>query len=245
MNSKFLIFSTIAVVLSFIGGFFLANALNRSEISDLKAEISKYKGSQQAVEESGNENVLTDEEISQKIEEADSKPENIDYQKDLAIGLYRYATMKQEVKWLPDVARMMTRVYEKNPKDFNTAAVLGSIYFDIGTGKSDNESLKKAREFYQKALEIKPKEIEVQTDLGVTYLFSTPPEPDKAIVEFQKSLQINPKHEKTLQNMIQAKIATGKVSEAEGFLQKLKEVNPKNEAISELTEKIEQTKTKK
>ncbi|HRH43981.1 MAG TPA: tetratricopeptide repeat protein [Pyrinomonadaceae bacterium] len=245
MNSKFLIFSTIAVVLSFIGGFFLANALNRSEISDLKSEISKYKGSQQAVEESGNENVLTDEEISQKIEEADSKPENIDYQKDLAIGLYRYATMKQEVKWLPDVARMMTRVYEKNPKDFNTAAVLGSIYFDIGTGKSDNESLKKAREFYQKALEIKPKEIEVQTDLGVTYLFSTPPEPDKAIVEFQKSLQINPKHEKTLQNMIQAKIATGKVSEAEGFLQKLKEVNPKNEAISELTEKIEQTKTKK
>lgn len=245
MNAKSLIISTIAVVLSFIGGFFLANALNRSEISALQAEISKYKGSQQAVSEAGNENVLTDEEVSQKIQEADSKPENIDYQKDLALGLYRYATMKQEVKWLPDVARLMTRVYEKNPKDFNTAAVLGSIYFDIGTSKSDNESLKKARDFYQKALEIKPKEIEVQTDLGATYLLSTPSEPEKAIAEFQKSLQINPKHEKALQNMIQAKIAIGKISEAEGFLQKLKEINSNNEAISELTEKLEQAKTKK
>ncbi|MBX7170119.1 MAG: tetratricopeptide repeat protein [Pyrinomonadaceae bacterium] len=245
MKGKSLIILIIAILISFAGGFFLANSLNRNEITGLQSEVSRLKNLQPKASENTTENTLTDEEIQQKIRDADEKPDNIDYQKDLAIGLYRYSTMKQDPKWLPDVARMMTRVYEKNPKDFDTIIVLASLYFDIGENKGDNENLKKAREFYQKALEIKPKEIEVQTDLGLTYLLTDPPEPEKAIAEFQKSLQINPKHEKTLQNMIQAEIGAGKVSEAEKYLQKLKEVNPKNEEISDLVSKVEQAKTKK
>lgn len=242
MQKSSLIISIIAVILSFAGGFFLANSINKKEISALQNEVSKLKSNEQG---SNNQNTLTDEEIAQKIAEADKQPENIEFQKNLAIALYRYASMKQETKYLPDISRLMTRVYEKNPNEYDAIIFLGSVYFDLGAGKSDNESLKKAREFYQKALVIKPKEIEVQTDLGLTYLLSNPPEPDKAVAELQKSLQLNAKHEKTLQNMIQAKIGNGKTAEAEEFLQKLKEVNPTNEAIAELSAKVEQSKTKK
>ncbi len=245
MNKQSLIISIIAVILSFVGGFFLANSLNRNEISALQTEIGKLKTNQTNTPNSNQDQTLTDDEISQKISEADTKPDNVEFQKNLALALYRYVGMKQDYKWLPDVARLMTRVYQKNPKDFDTIAALGSIYFDLGASKSDNESFKTAREFYQKALEIKPQEIEIQTDLGLTYLLGNPSEPEKAITEFQKSLQINANHEKTLQNMIQAKTATGKIAEAESFLQKLKAINPTNEAISELSAKLEQAKIQK
>ena len=52
----------------------------------------------------------------------------------------------------------------------------------------------------------------------------------------------NPKHEKTLQNMAQAMIAAGKTKEAEDFINRLKEVNPNNVALKDLTSQLAQGK---
>lgn len=244
MNKKALIISLIAVVVSFIGGFILANALNRQEISALQAENGRLKNNPQNGNQE-NEATLSEDEIKQKIAEADQNPQNIDFQKNLAIALYRYANMKQESKWLPDVARILSRVVEHNPKDFNATASLGNIYFDIAQEKQDNETFKKSRELYKKALEIKPDDVETQTDLGLTYLMEKPADETNAISAFQKSLKIDPKNEKTLQNMIQAQIGVGNLPSAEQFLSKLKEINAANEAISELESKLTEKKNSK
>lgn len=237
MNKKSLIISVIAVVLSFIGGFILANALNRNEINSLQGELGRLKNSQPTSTEN-SETTLSEDEIRAKIAEADQNPQNIEFQKNLAIGLYRYANMKQESKWLPDVARILNRVVENNPKDFNAVASLANIYFDIANEKQDNNSFNKARELYKKALEVKPNDVETQTDLGLTYLMEKPADEKSAVAAFEKSLKIDPKHEKTLQNMIQAQIGIGNLTAAEQFLNRLKEVNPNNEAISELTTQL-------
>lgn len=244
MNKKALIISIIAIIISFIGGFILANALNRKEINDLQAELGRLKNTQQSVTETNSENSLSEDEIRQKIAEADQNPQNIEFQKSLAIALYRYASMKQEPKWLTDVARILNRVVDNNPKDFNAVTSLGNIYFDIAQDKQNNETYKKSREFYKKALEIKPDDVETQTDLGLTYLMENPADENNAIVAFQKSLKINPKHEKTLQNMIQAQIGIENLTAAEQFLNQLKEVNSNNEAILELTSQLLQKKNK-
>lgn len=234
----------------------MANALNRKELDDLRAENGRLKiASQNTNDENQDAPVLSDEEIQQKLNEADKNPENTEFQKNLAMALYRYAVMKRESKWLDDVKRLLTRVYEKNPKDYNTLVSLGNIYLDtalaisqsdiIETKADTNKNLEKAREFYLKALQINPKDEDVIVDLGLTYLNSQPPETDKAFGEFQKVLKINPKNQKALESIIKTLIRRGKLMEAENYLNKLKEINPGNEALADLQTSIEKEKNNK
>jgi tetratricopeptide (TPR) repeat protein len=243
MKTKVLLLSIVAVVMSFIGGFLLANALNRNDLNSLRAENERLKNNQSTASANETEDTLSDEEIKRKIAEADQNPNNFAFQKGLGLGLYRYATVKQDAKLLEEVERLLTRVNQINAKDFDVIVALGNINFDVGYFKKDNEKFRLAREFYQKALEQKPNDPDLRTDLGLTFFLITQPETDKAIAEFQKSLQANPKHEKTLQVMTDALLSQNKTSEAEKYLESLKEVNQMNEVLPELTAELAQRKS--
>ncbi len=216
----------------------LANALNRNEISNLQAENGRLKNVQNTAKQNDQELTLSSEEIDKKIAEADQNPENISFQKNLGIALYNYASMKQDAELLSEISRILTRAYNDNPKDADVAVTLGNIYFDIGYLKKINENFLKAREFYQKALEQKPNDANIRTDLGLTYFLVNPPETDQAITEFQKSLLVDSKHEKTLQVLTQALISQNKIAEAEKYLERLKQVNPNNQQLPEFNEQI-------
>ncbi|MGI9036576.1 MAG: tetratricopeptide repeat protein [Pyrinomonadaceae bacterium] len=248
MSKKFLWLSLVAVVISFAGGFLLANALNRLQIENLTAEIGSLKNAPPVEEEKDSPAVLTDQEIEQKIAAADKNPDDTETQKNLAFALYRYSTMTQQTKWLPDIARLLNRAAQKNPKDYNSLMTLGDIYFDLAQtaansnsadAKSDlNKNIQQSRSFYQKALAMNPNDAQMQTNLGATYLFANPPENEKAIAEFQKSLQTSPKNEKTLEFIIKALINNNKTGEAKNYFDKLKALNPKNEALPDLEARL-------
>jgi tetratricopeptide (TPR) repeat protein len=242
MKTKVLLLTTVAVLLSFAGGFLLANALNRNELNSLRGENERLKNTQAASRQNESENGLSDEEIREKIAEADRNPNNFAFQKGLGLALYRYATVKQDTKLLEEVARLLSRASELNSKDYDVIVALGNLYFDIGYYKKNNEDFQKAREFYQKALEQKPNDTDVRTDLGLTYFLTNPPETEKAVAEFQKSLGANDKHEKTLQVLTQALISQNKTAEAEKYLDLLREVNRDNENLPELTTQLAQSK---
>ena len=238
MGKKIFWISIAAVFVSFFGGFLLANALNRKEMNDIRAENARLKNAQNASPQANPEFSLSDEEIRQKIAQADQNPENISYQKNLGIALYRYAAMKQDGELLNEISRLLNRVYEKDPKDYDVIVTLGNIYFDLGYLKKDNENFQKSREFYQKALEQKPDDAGVRTDYGLTYFLEKPPQTDKAIAEFQKSLQINSKDERALEAITRALLSQNNTSEAGKYLTKLKEVNPGNQNLPELTNQL-------
>lgn len=242
MKGKVFGLTIIAVFLSFTGGFLLANALNRSELNALKAENERLKNVQKDAGESQSELTLDNEEIQKRIREADENPADIAFQKNLGIALYRYATIKKDTGLLNEVERLLARVYAADDKDYETLIALGNIYFDFGFLKKENDKFEKAREFYQKALNQKPNDVEVRTDYGLTYFFQTPPETDKAIQEFQKSLKENPKHEKTLQALTEALLSQNKIEEAERYFAKLKEVNKNNPALEELSVKLDKNR---
>lgn len=251
MNKKVFWLSIIGIFLSFAGGFLLANALNRKEMESLRAEVGRLKAAPQTAAENESAQPLTDEEIRGKIAEADRNPEKTEFQKNLAMALYRYANVKQETKWLDDIARLLTRVYEKNPKDFNTIVSLGNVYFDVsqigsaGENKADSEqNLVKARQLYQKGLEIKPNDTNVRTDLGITFLMSNPAENKKAIAEFQRVLRDDANDERALIGIVKAYTNLGKTKEAEEYLNKLKQINSGNEDLPELEAKIAEKKNK-
>ncbi|HEX8370986.1 MAG TPA: tetratricopeptide repeat protein [Pyrinomonadaceae bacterium] len=240
MNKKAIALSIIAVIISFIGGFLLANALNRQELNTLRAENAQLKNAQPQPADLN----LADEEIRKKIAEADRNPTDFEFQKNLAIGLYRYAGMKQDAKFLPEVARLLKRAHETNPQDYETIVGLGNVYLDLGQINKDNAAIEQSREFYRKALSIKKDDADVQNDLGLTYFFAAPPQAEKAIAEYEKALQMNPKHEKSVENLIRAHLSLGKVKEAENFLNKLKQIDSQNEALPDLEAQIAQSGNK-
>ncbi len=236
MDKRFLWLSLAAVAISFAGGFLLANALNRAELTALRSENERLKTDPSA---SGpNEAELTAEEIRSKISEADSNPGNFQFQKTLGLGLYRYAAMKKDTDLLSEAARLLDRASELQKEDHDVLIGLGNAYFDIGYFKKDNASFERSREFYQKALQKKPDDAETRTDLGLTYFLQEPPDDDKALTEFRKSLSIDPKHEKTLQFTIQTLLRQKKIEEAGTLLARLREVNPANETLAALAGQV-------
>ena len=242
MNQKIFWLSIAAVIVSFIGGFLLANALNRSELTALRGENERLKTSAGETTQNQSEFTLSDEEIKQRIREADNNPENYAFQKNLGLALYRYAAMKQNAELLAEVGRLLSRAYENNRKDYDVVVTLGNIYFDIGYFKKDNAQFEKSREYYAAALQIKPNDADVRTDLGLTYFLVDPPDNKKAISEFQKTLEINPQHEKTLQVLTQIYLNENNLTQAEKYLAKLKEVNGGNQYLAELETRFSQLK---
>ncbi len=230
--------SMLAVAISFIGGFLLANAFNKNELEMLRAENTRLKNSSSNSTEDNSELTLTDKEIRQKIAAADQNPTDLKFQKSLGTGLYNYAVMKKDVNLLKEVLRILNRVYEKNQNDYDLLVTLGNVYFDIGYAGKDNESLAKAREFYQKALEQKPSDFDTRTDYALTFYLQNPPEYEKAVVELKKSLQDNPKHQKALQFLIQTQIKQGNIQEAENYLAKLKDIDPKTPSLKDIQSQI-------
>ena len=240
MKNKSFWISIIAVIISFAGGFILANAFNRIELDALRAENARLKSEPEKSVENQSELALTETEIRQKIAEADQNPADFSFQKNLGLALYRYAAMKQDSIMLAEVEKILKRAYNLNEKDTEVAVALGNLQFDLGYIKKDNESFARAREYYSKVLEQNPKDVNVRTDYGLTFYLQNPPETEKAIAEFQKSLLENPKHAKTLQFLTQAMLQTGNTAEAEVYLAKLKEINPNTPNLAELQAQMAQ-----
>lgn len=233
MNKSYIWISILAVFVAFAGGFLIANSLNRTELLTLKAENERLKTSTPQNANS-NRQELTDEEIRQKIAEADQKPDDFNFQKGLGIGLYSWARANQNPQLLLDAERLLKRAYDKNPKDQDVLIVYGNTLFDIGFAKKDNGKFEQARKIYTEALAQQPKDADIQTDFGLTYFYETPPKDDKAIAELQKALAINPGHERSLQYMVEIYNRQNNAAEVQKYLAELRKVNPNNPVLSQM-----------
>ncbi|MFN2501312.1 MAG: tetratricopeptide repeat protein [Pyrinomonadaceae bacterium] len=238
MQSNSLLLVIIGLLIGFIGGFLLANTLNRSELNARLAEIAPANTAVKNQVGAMGEPPLTDAEIRSKIGEADKNPTNFGFQKDLGLALYRFAAMKQDIDILAEAARILERASSINPKDFDVLVSLGNAHFDIGFYRKDARSFETARQIYAKALVLKSGDPDVSTDLGLTYFLQDPPAYDRAERELQKVIANNPQHERSLQFLVQTLVKQGRVADAEKALARLKGINSANPAISDLTSQV-------
>ncbi len=237
MHRNTFAFVIVAAVGGFIAGFWLANSINRSAPQITPAANSVPQTGQNSNTE------LSQEEIRQKIAEADANPTNAAFQRDLGIGLYRYAAMQQDASLLADAARILERSDSLSPKDFDVLVALGNAHFDIGFYRKDAASFQKAREIYAQALTVKPNEPDVTTDLGLTYYLQEPPDLPKAAADLEKVPNLKPDHDRSMQFLVRVYLKQDRVQDAEKMLDRVKSVNPKNSAIAELTGLINDKKT--
>jgi tetratricopeptide (TPR) repeat protein len=233
MNTKITALSIIAVILSFFGGFYLANSLNRNELDALRADNERMKKTA-ADPSTPTDETLSVEEIRRKIAEADQIPGDLSYQRNLGLALYRYGAMKQDASLIADAARLLQRVFDGNPKDYDVLVALGNSYYDIAFFNKDWPAFDKARRYYAQALAQKSDDADVRTDLALSYYLVQPPELEKTAAELSKALEANPKHERALQFMTRTLIRQNKTEEAEKYLSRLREINPQTPSIDQV-----------
>jgi tetratricopeptide (TPR) repeat protein len=248
-----ILYSITGILLGFILGFFLANTIARRARDEASATAnSSTKQAQMAAQQAQQEQSsgggadsaapqVSEEQVRAVIAKTDAKPEDTTLQKNVGLALYQLALQTQEPRWLPDAARFVKRAYDADPKDHELTLALAEILFNIGQ-TSDPASFNEARTYYAKALEQKPDDVDARTDLGLTYYFANPSDPQRAIAEYRKSLALNPKHELTLQNLATALITTGNRDEAQKRIDELQSINPTNPALPNLRAQLAQSK---
>lgn len=87
--------------------------------------------------------------------------------------------------------KALTTVAEQQPTSPQPRVELGNLYFDA-------ERYTDAIKWYTDALKLAPNDVNVSTDLAVSYYYTN--QPDRALEQFQTSLKLDPKHTKTLLN---------------------------------------------
>jgi tetratricopeptide (TPR) repeat protein len=236
MSKENILFAIIGVLLGVIVGFMFATSLNRqtpqvrpaaapvmerapasAELPENHPPISADAGPETQAVDTGADAAL--------IERAAAAPDDFDAQMKAAEVHYRNRRFDEAID-------LLTRANHLRPDDRGTVVALGNANFDSGRYEA-------AEKWYTAALVKDPKDINVRTDLGLTFLVREPSDPDRAIQEFRRSLQVNPRHEQTLQNMTVALLKKGSYAEADSTLKKLAEVNPSNQSLEKLRSDLE------
>ncbi|MGH9949578.1 MAG: tetratricopeptide repeat protein [Pyrinomonadaceae bacterium] len=235
MTTKHYLIIALVGLVTFVAGFLVANRINRSEFDKIRGELENIKSQTQPQNAQQTASDLTSAEIDTKIAEADASPQNFNFQKGLGIALYRYGASKEDVSIIEKSIKLLERANSIDASDNDVLVALGNSHFDIGYFKKQNEAFVKGREYYEKVVNARPQDVELQTDLGLTYLLVQPPDLEKAASEFERSLAVDPKHEKTLQYYAQTLAKQGNTAKANEVIERLRAVNPQNPTIGELT----------
>ncbi|HEV2762174.1 MAG TPA: tetratricopeptide repeat protein [Pyrinomonadaceae bacterium] len=252
MNTQKLIYLAAGVLIGFAAGFIFTNGVNRKEHDRLRAEVAQLRGGNGGSganrrdggapapnSRGSSEQTLSDEEIRQKIAQADANPGDINFQRELSRGLFLYATNFERADLLPEIARLLKRAHDADASDEGVTVLLANTYFLMGQN-GDAAHFGEARTYYSKVLKSKPGDAYLHTALGLAYFYDRPSDPKSAIREFRRSLASDPRHEMGLQGLAAALIASGETEEASRRLEELQSVNPSNAALPDLRAQLAQ-----
>jgi tetratricopeptide (TPR) repeat protein len=151
-----------------------------------------------------------------------------DYNAQMTAGGINYKAQQYE-----DALEFFLKANQLKPDEVEPVIQLGNVNYDAGR-------LTAAEKWYTAALLKEPNNINVRTDLGLTFLLRQPPDNDRAIAEFRRSLELDPRHEQTLQNLVVALTHKGEREEAQATLKRLQAVNPDNAAIPKLQSDLQE-----
>jgi tetratricopeptide (TPR) repeat protein len=231
MNKENLLFGAVGLLAGLIIGFVATNSLNKGTISGSPAAEMKQNSNippgHPEIGGAGAKNGpagAMQPEVQEAIEKAKQSPDDFDAQ-------IKAGEMYYQIERFDDAIPLFKRASQLRPDDRELIVQLGNVNFDGG-------HYDEAEKWYSQALAKKADDVSVRTDLGLTFVFRDPPNYDRAIQEFNKSLETDPNHVQTLQNLTVAYTKKGDAAKAGSTLAKLEGVDPSNKAISKLREDI-------
>ena len=96
------------------------------------------------------------------------------------------------VEELAAIAGPMLVALKADPKNADNLIQLGNLYYD-------HRVYAESISYYKRALELRPKDVNVRTDLGTAYWYTG--DAKNAVAEYEKSLAVDPQHSATLMNL--------------------------------------------
>lgn len=253
VTTEKIIYLAIGLIGGFLIGFIFANSANLGEQESMRAELTRLRAGAAKGERAGSgsnnaglrgdatDAALSDEELRRAIANGDANPNDIEKQRKIGRGIYLYAMNTGKTTLLPDAVRLLRRAHKADPKDYETKVLLAEALFDAGQG-GDAALSAEARKYFAEALAMKPDDVNVRTELGLTYYFDRPPNPRRAIQEYRRALALDPRHEMTLQSIAAALIVSGETVEAQRRLDELQSVNSSNAALPNLRTQLAQVR---
>lgn len=227
MHKRTFIGTVIGLSAGLIIGFFGANSINRNvEPSVVKptSEIIVPEDLQTGAQTVPLANGGMSADVSATLEKAATEPMNFEAQMK-AGDLYRQIGLSEKAIgfYLIGLGLM--------PEDREANIVLANAYFD-------SMQFENAEVYYTKALELDPNDVNARTDLATTFVLRQPPNYERAIAEFERSLTIDAKHEATLYNLGVAYFRKGETDKAKSILKRLEEINPSTQMVAKLREHL-------
>jgi tetratricopeptide (TPR) repeat protein len=224
MSKDNILFSIIGVLLGFIIGFMFANNANQQGMKPRAPVAAASPGSLPPDHPQLPSNAVADQPATQStgampgvqeaIQKARNEPDNFEAQKKAGEMFYQIQRWDEAIDyWL--------KANKLKPDDYQTLVNIGNAYFESG-------KYELAEQWYTSALTKNQNDVNVRTDLGTTFMARTPPDFDRAIKEYSRSLEINPNHEQTLHNIVIAYTKKGQAKQAQEMIERLEKVNPNN-----------------
>ena len=233
MTRENILFSIIGLFFGYAVAFTLVTYVNLNQGAATLAQGSARAGNLPSDQANASGDSAADEQelqnlVQQAEREARRKPEDFDAQKAAALANTQAGDYEGAIDfWL--------RARELRPDAYETIVQLGNNNFEARRYET-------AARWYSEALTKKPDDVNVRTDLGLTYFLRQPSDYDRAITEYRASLKINPRHEPTLQNLSIAFVRKGNYAEADATIKSLAEVNPTNAALPILRTELEKAR---
>jgi tetratricopeptide (TPR) repeat protein len=238
MTKDNILFGIVGLLAGLIIGFFVTNSLNKQQ--GFGGTIAAQTGQTGSLPE-GHPNVpgapggqqtmgANAPEVQAAIEKAKAEPDNFDAQVTAAEFYYQIQRFDGAIEFLK-------RANQLRPDDYDTIVHLGNASFD-------SDKYDEAEKWYTLALSKKADDVSVRTDLGLVFMFRDPANYDRAIQEFKRSLEYEPNHPQTLQNLTVAYTKKGDSANAAATLAKLEAADKSNPAIAKLRTDIDALKPK-
>ncbi|MGI9035024.1 MAG: tetratricopeptide repeat protein [Pyrinomonadaceae bacterium] len=234
MKKENFLFAIIGILAGFIAGFFLANSINRNApLQTPTAQIqtnSPFAATQnnpqtQSVDIKENQGAMLPE-VAETLDKAQKEPNNFAAQ-------INAGQMYERIQNTAKANEFLQRAAQAHQDTFEDLTTLGNGFFDL-------KNFEEAEKWYSKALEKKPDDADVRTDLGSTFMERAQPDIDRAIKEYQIVLSKDPNHENALFNLSLALMRKGDAADAQETLAKLERANPNSSLIAKLKQKLSQ-----
>ena len=234
MNKDNILFGVVGLLAGLIIGFMFANSVNKQAVIPVAAEMKTNSNMPPGHPEIPAGGSTTgggmQPAVQAAIEAAKQSPNDFDAQLKAAEAYYQIERFDEAISYLKKANQL-------KPEDREVVVHLGNANFDAN-------NYDEAEKWYTVALVKKADDVNVRTDLGLIFVFREPPNYDRAIQEFSKSLETDPNHIQTLQNLTVAYTKKGDAAKAKATLTKLQSVDNGNTAIAKLKEDIQTLENK-
>jgi len=229
MNKENLMFGIIGLLVGLIIGFMFANSVNQSAMINAPGGFANQgpNAAPNAAAPASGQNLP---EVQAAIDTARKEQDNFEAQ-------IKAAELYTQIQRYDGAVEFLKRANELKPDNYEVIVQLGNSYFD-------SKQYLEAEKWYAAALAKKADDVNVRTDMGLTFMFRAPADYDRAIKEFNQSLAVNPKHTQTLQNLTVAYTKKGDAEKARSTLARLETEDPTNSALAQLRSDVQKIAAK-